>query len=368
MHALTPRRLLAGPVIAMMLTPAILRADGDSATTGPPSSIIEFLPILSYDTDVGLGLGAKAVFRGQLGSEESFDVVLFNSTKGERWYRFVFSLPDIELRQGKHYPIAIDLVVDYDKWISNSFFGVGPGSKYSDKSQYTKEPLDISITASRGFSAEAVGQFGLRFRSVRNFDIPANSLLSTTPPALNSGRIGYASFFGTFRYDTRNSFINPSDGLVVQAEAEGVPAISMNTISGARFALWIQHYAPMIFPRIVAALRLGLQGVSGNSLPVQFLESLGGNGTLRGFSEDRFLDRVAVVFNAELRIPIIWRFEGILGADAGEVAGSLRTLNTRWKGNPVVGLRLLMETFVVRADVGFGNETTGFYLNFGQLF
>jgi hypothetical protein len=27
-----------------------------------------------------------------------------------------------------------------------------------------------------------------------------------------------------------------------------------------------------------------------------------------------------------------------------------------------------MDTFVVRADIGFGKETTGFYLNFGQLF
>jgi hypothetical protein len=36
--------------------------------------------------------------------------------------------------------------------------------------------------------------------------------------------------------------------------------------------------------------------------------------------------------------------------------------------NAVAGLRFSMETFVVRADVGFGRESTGFYLNFGHLF
>jgi hemolysin activation/secretion protein len=154
----------------------------------------------------------------------------------------------------------------------------------------------------------------------------------------------------------------------MQVEAEDVPSFSFNTISGSRFALWIQHYAEVISPNTVAAVRIGLQGVAGDSLPVQFLTSLGGSGTLRGLPADRYLDRVAAVFNAELRFPIIWRFGGVAGFDAGRVAGSLGKLDLRWTDNAVVGLRLVMETFVVRADVGFGGETTGFYLNFGQLF
>jgi hypothetical protein len=36
--------------------------------------------------------------------------------------------------------------------------------------------------------------------------------------------------------------------------------------------------------------------------------------------------------------------------------------------NPHIRLRYLMETVVVRVDVGFGAETTGLYFNFGQLF
>src|SRR5512135_1045836 len=99
-------------------------------TAARPESELEFLPILSYDTDVGFGYGVKAFAVGELGSDESFDLTLFHSTKGERWYRFVVSLPDFERRQGTVYPVACDLVVDYDKWIAASFFGVGNDSKF----------------------------------------------------------------------------------------------------------------------------------------------------------------------------------------------------------------------------------------------
>ena len=57
---------------------------------------IELFPILSYDSDAGFGYGAKAFFYDQLNSRESFDIILFNSTKGEQWYKFVFSIPDFE--------------------------------------------------------------------------------------------------------------------------------------------------------------------------------------------------------------------------------------------------------------------------------
>ncbi len=99
---------------------------------------IEPFPILSYDTDAGLGYGAKGFFLNLLGLNESFDLTFFNSTKGERWYRFVFSMPDFELRQGKNYPAAFDLIVDYDKYIKNNFFGTGSGSKYSNREYFTK--------------------------------------------------------------------------------------------------------------------------------------------------------------------------------------------------------------------------------------
>jgi len=75
------------------------------------------------------------------------------------------------------------------------------------------------------------------------------------------------------------------------------------------------------------------------------------------------------VANAEVRFPIYKRLSGVTAIDAGRVFHSLSQYSlSRWAVNPTVGLRLVMETFVVRLDVGLGKETTGFYLNFGQIF
>jgi hypothetical protein len=90
---------------------------------------------------------------------------------------------------------------------------------------------------------------------------------------------------------------------------------------------------------------------------------------LRGYPQDRFLEKAAAVLNAEVRFPIHWRFGGMVGVDAGRVFASPSVVSLRrWAVNSLVGLRFCMDLFVVCADLGFGKETTGFYLNFGQLF
>jgi outer membrane protein assembly factor BamA len=332
-------------------------------------STIEGLPILMYDTDVGFGYGAKGFFLNHLGLNESFDLLLFNSTKGERYYRLVVSLPDFERRQRKVYALAVDFIIEYDKWIKNNFFGVGNTSSFSDKEDYTREPIDISLALSRGFTTSLVGQVGWRYKTVRNFNFSEESRLRSLAPALNASRVSYASVFFSLRYDTRNSYINPSQGSVLQGDAEVIPHSGLENVSFTQLSVWAQHYTELLIPSTVLALRLGMQGLMGSDLPVQVLLPIGGGSTLRGSPQDRYLDKVSAVANAELRFPIFWRFGGVAGFDFGKVWRELKDFDLhRWAVNPVVGLRFYMNTFVVRCDVGFGKETTGLYFNFGQAF
>jgi outer membrane protein assembly factor BamA len=294
---------------------------------------------------------------------------LFNSSKGERWYRFVFSLPDFELRQGKVYPLALDLVIDYDKYIKNNFFGIGNESAFGDRETYTREPLDINLTLSRGISRRLVGQIGIRYKTVRNFNFSAESRLRDIPPVLDAGRAYYASVFSDWRFDSRDSFINPSRGLVLQGELEWAPGSGLGNVAFARSAFWAQAYTTLFYPKTVLAMRLGAQALSGKDLPVQVLLPLGGNTSLRGSPQDRFLGKASFLANAELRFPLFRRLGGVLGIDAGRVWSSIADFDLRgWALNPTVGLRFIMNTFVVRFDVGFGKEYTGVYFNFGHLF
>jgi endonuclease/exonuclease/phosphatase family metal-dependent hydrolase len=332
-------------------------------------SKLEGLPILSYDTDTGLGYGVKGFLLNYLGSRESFDVIAFNSTKGERWYRMVFSVPDFELRQGKVYSLSFDLTIDYDKYLKNNFYGIGNESRDADRETYSKEPVEILGVLSRGITREFVAQIGLKYRAVRNFGYGQSSLFARSLSAVNKGTSSALTVVGSVRFDSRDSFVNPSRGQVAEVSIETGGSWLLGDYSLTSTSIALQTYHVLFYPKTVLAVKLWGQSVGGNNLPTHVLPTAGGNRTLRGSPQDRFLDNAAIGVNAEVRFPIYWRLGGLLGMDAARVFNSPAKVSLAdWAYNPVVGLRFYMDTFVVRVDVGFGRETTGFYLNFGQLF
>ncbi len=102
------------------------------------------------------------------------------------------------------------------------------------------------------------------------------------------------------------------------------------------------------------------------------MATLGGGSTMtamRGFVLNRFLDRNKILVNTEYRFPIWKKFGGNLLIDTGKVIPSFKDLNFKnWKINYGWGLRYYLKNFVVRFDMGFSNEGTGIYFNFGHLF
>lgn len=352
-----------------LMSAALVAVSGATAQEAASGGTFEAFPILAYDTNTGFGAGVKLFALNFLGARESFDVVLFASTLGERWGRAAFSLPDLELRQGTEYPVAIDVVAEYDRLVATNFFGVGNDSRFDDREIYSRRISEVSVAASRGFTQHIVGQAGVRYRSSRNFNFEDGSALAVLPPTSNAGTASTLSAFGSLRYDTRNSFIRPSRGLVLQAEFEIAPRFSFASASFRRASFWAHHYRGLGVHDAVFAARLGGHSVGGSDLPIQTLIPLGSSWTLRGFLFDRYLDRVALLANAEIRFGLFWRVSAVLGVDAGKVWHEISAIDLqRWAYNGVVGLRFNMDTFVVRADVGLSGESTGVYLNFGHIF
>jgi outer membrane protein assembly factor BamA len=130
--------------------------------------------------------------------------------------------------------MALDVVFDYDKWIKNSFFGIGSISQNSAREYYTKESVELGVAMSRGITPNTVGQFGIRYKAIRNYDFSAGSRLIGLAPALNAATARYASLFFSLRYDTRNSFVNPSGRWVLQGETELVPRSGLCNVAFTR--------------------------------------------------------------------------------------------------------------------------------------
>ncbi|MBT3266111.1 BamA/TamA family outer membrane protein [Candidatus Poribacteria bacterium] len=329
----------------------------------------EPMPILMYDTDVGVGYGAKLFLLNHLRRDESLDAIAFNSTKGQRWVRLLFSAPDFERRQGSAYRVSLDLFVDYDARIKASFFGVGPHAKHAERETYGREAVDLRATVARGFSPSVVGEAGVRYRSVRYDDFEDGSRLRVLSPGLDGATASWSSLLVSLRRDTRDSFVNPTRGLVLQGDAELALGLRSDSPYYARYAAWVRAYTRVPHTRVVLGFRLGAESVVGDDLPVQALLALGGAGTVRGLSQDRYLDRARALMNVEARIAIYGRLGAIAALDSGRVWSSVGDASLRgWETTPAVGLRYHLDTYVVRLDVGLGDETTGIYFNFGQVF
>ena len=351
-----------GVVAELTLVPQIDARHRDTTT------VIEGFPILNYDSDLGFGYGAKGVLVNALGANESLDVTLFHSIPVERWYRVAFSWPDVERRQGTVYPIALDGTADYDKYREANLFAPGNNSSKESQETYVRDPWEFTITASRGFTPEFLGSIGIRFKQVTNSGFSDTSIVHTLPP-LNNGRSRTISCLGSLMRDTRNSQIRPSRGTLVRGDVEFASSGFNSDFTMVKAMLSTSWFKELFYPTTILAARVALQHVAGDNVPLWALSSLGGNNTLRGYTMDRFVDNGMMLINMELRFPCYRRLQGVLGYDAGQVWHT----PDEWRLNGFhsdldIGLRFVMETFVVRLDVGMSSENTGVYFNFGQIF
>jgi outer membrane protein assembly factor BamA len=330
-------------------------------------------PILMYDTDIGFGYGGRVKFVDYLSLKESFDLILFNSTKGERWFVFTFSIPDIEIRQGKTYGLSFDLKAEYDRFLSYSFYGLGPDAPRSDETVLTHETMSLPLTFGRGLTRRLVVEAAYVFRWLKYSD-PRDGPYETFLLDLAArGRMfaPYLSFI--LRYDTSDSQIHPTRGvrLILQDDlAAGF--MGSRDYSFNRLTADVRAYRRVFGAKDVLAARALVQYVGGNDIPLFDHASLGGGNVMtamRGFPLNRFLDKGKFLVNVEYRFPLLWRFGGNVFADAGTVWPSLRDIDLGSTAlDAGLGLRFYMPDFVARVDVAWSKEGMGLYFNFGHIF
>lgn len=168
-------------------------------------------------------------------------------------------------------------------------FGVGPKMRYLD-SKF--EPGRLLETV-RPYGSPSFGEIGLR---------------------------GYA------RWDARDVAANPRRGFLVEVGGDVVPALwdAEDSFSSA-YATASTYITPGGGSNPTLALRAGGRHVWG-LFPYFESARIGGEGTLRGYSDGRFLGDAALFGSAELRVPvaraklIVPGRIGLLGfADAGRV-------------------------------------------------
>lgn len=198
----------------------------------------------------------------------------------------------------------------------------------------------------------------------------------------NSGRIGLA-------YDTRDLEVNPRHGMFHDGLIIGSSGVLGSVTNYAVATLATRfYYAPFAAPEVIFAARLAYSAKWGqvpffvmNYMPTtdKHMYGLGGEHTLRGFRQSRFVAPVMAFGNVEARY-VCTRF--MIGGqyielmlvpffDVGQVYDTIAATafdDLRWAYGG--GLRTAInQSFVLALDFGFSEEDKGlFYLGFGHIF
>jgi len=347
-----------------------LCAGTEESSTETKKSLSVF-PILMYDTDIGFGYGGKARLVNFLSARESFDLILFNSTKGERWYVFTFSIPDTEIRQGKKYSLSFDISAEYDKYLNYYFYGIGADSRKEDQTEFTYEKKELFLRLGRGFFPRFVVEVGYFFRNIYYFDVDEDMPFTDALEAVGEQFSPFVSF--VVRYDTSDSQIHPKKGfrLIFQSDVAS-ELLGNKNASYYRFTLDFRKYILLFGQRDVLAFRTLVQNISGEEIPLFEMSVLGGGSemtAMRGYSLNRFVDNGKFLVNAEYRFPLWKSLGGNIFLDSGLVWPSWSEIElNKVRVDVGWGLRYYLRNFVVRFDMGFSDEGTGIYFNFGHVF
>ena len=366
-----------GAVLVFLLAAAVIGPGGLSGqeTAAEPGAYRSFspFPILMYDTDIGFGYGGRVKFVDYLKKKESLDLILFNSTKGERWYVFTFSLPDLEIRQGKRYGLSFDLKAEYDKFLNFSFYGIGAGTPEENETVLTHETTNLAFTLGRGLTPHLVVEAAYVVRWIRYTDPREGPFQEELAGLAAMGRmfVPYLSFI--LKYDTSDSQIHPTRGFrFILQDDWAANFMGSRDAAFNRLTLDFRKYQRVFGAKDIFAVRALAQYIDGDAIPLFDYASLGGGNVLtamRGYKLNRFLDHGKFLVNAEYRFPLVWRLGGNVFCDTGTVWPSLRDIDFgRSAFDAGVGLRFYMPDFVARVDVAWSKEGMGLYFNFGHIF
>lgn len=343
-----------------------LAAQTDSTET--ERSTLSAYPLVYYLPETGLGFGGGGIYTFRLTGEtdesrpSQVQTALSYTLKGQI---LLFLYGEVYKNDQK---IWIRPEVGFYRY-TYDFFGIG-----NDNPEDFSESFDVTFPR---FRLDAQYLILPDFYSGIRYWLDGYNITDTADDGLlQSGDVagGSGSFISGLglvnTYDNRDNIFFPTEGYFVEAIAFWNQEAFGSDFNFNRYTLDATTYLSRQPKRVWAFNFFG--GVIDGTAPFNELLFLGGRRRGRGYYEGRFRDKSMVLAQGEYRFPLFWRFGMAVFGSYGGVAPELSSMklnNFRW--NAGAGLRFLInknEDVNVRADVGFGEGATNFYLTIGEAF
>ncbi|MGE0400193.1 MAG: BamA/TamA family outer membrane protein [Kofleriaceae bacterium] len=285
-------------------------------------------PTIGLQSGFGIDIGARFVHRDLAGHGEKLS--LSTSTGGQ--YR---TLTKASLRSGRRFdPVELSVDARFEQKPKDTYYGVGNelGEETRYRDRYTRATGSADIRLGGPFHLTASGAYADHAYSTSEHGTPVEQMYGTELTGWQGTRYGYGEL--ELRYDTRRAStayeapVFTSRGTLVAAYTGAAIALDDNSADYRRYGADLQQFFRLAEGPRVLSLRAHVEGVTGNldEVPFTDLPRLGGKQSLRGYSLDRFRDRIAAVGSAEYTWDLARILSASLFVDVGRVYRSLDDL------------------------------------------
>lgn len=295
------------------------------------------------------------------------DRVFVDASTAVSWRGYTTAQARVELPALVRSRLAVGSQVRWHDFTQVSFFGTGPDSARSNRSEYrlrsqnllgyvTVKPIEsVGLSVQYGWLRPSVLPRGGWFEG----DTPdTRSVFAADPVYSLDDQPTFVHREVSITADTRDFPLHPTRGGLYRAAASAYND-SEDLFSFRRYEAEAAHFLPVANAKVVVAMRGWLVASStnpGQSVPFYLQPSLGGDNTLRAYADFRFHDRHLLLMNAEGRIALMTHVDAAVFLDAGNVASRVADLNLD-RLSYGAGLRLHTRRQVfARVDMARGGE------------
>lgn len=348
-----------------------------------------FGPVVGVGANAGLIGGVSFKSRDAFTKGERIRASFTYSTTEYQRYELSYNLP-----HWTGYKYDINFLAQYSFMTRENFYGLGQESVDTNEVAYSIEQTLFEASYDYFVSPHISIGLGGGYRIVNLYDgeDPAlegnlDTILADPDFGLSSGSfdgVGLLSFTGVIRTDWTDHPGQPSRGcshsLSVSYNAgrdrySGVATASGNQFKDLKYvsvAGEVWHYFEIYRKRIIA-LRATVRHLEldegSPEVPFYMRSRLGGEGSLRGYRTDRFVDNDMILLTAEYRYPIWDVVDAYVFLDQGRVFGDI-TEEFKWRGwdySTGLGLRIWNnEGLLAKAEMAFSEEGFRAYLTIGK--
>jgi Omp85 superfamily domain len=275
-------------------------------------------------------------------------------------------------------PVDVGVFGQYYEFPQEDFFGLGPDSQESARTNYLVDAIEAGVRAQwrpslLAFSAGA-GYLGPRLGRGTDNRYPSTEQVFDAAAAPGLGtETDFLTYDASAAFDWRDNPLLPHSGGRYAVSATKYDDRDLGEFDFHRIDVTLHQFLPL--PDRYRRIALRAEGSftnadSGQVVPFYLQPTLGGARSLRGFREFRYRDENSVVLGAEYQWEAWWMMDAALFVDAGTVARTREQLSTRdMEASYGFGLRFHSNrAFVGRLDLTFSREGFIPILRFDHVF